>query len=493
MPFDTLSAPAVDGNLLIVPHMGELSRLAERNRAARRSMRVRLLGEAVESLAGAGPLVIMAGHQPEFLHAGVWIKNVIVSRVSRSCGGRAVCIVVDSDEAADAELRWPVEEADGLRVGRLGLAGAGTFEELGARGDAGWRGWFENVPAGIRQDSRRGFGAFVDGFAGGAGDYVSRWMGGIRSLDRATGLETPAFVRVSEFESGAYADVWRGFVGHLLTKAHELAVGYNAALAEYRERRGVRGTRHPIPNLVIGDARVEAPLWALGGGGVRERMFARGRVGAVELFAGERRVGLCEGGELKLEAGWRIRPRALTLTTFLRMFACDVFVHGLGGAKYDQIADGIIRRWFGVEPPGYACATATLRLPLPRRGGTVAQLISMRRMMRDRRFNPQRLISGASGPVAMAIEARAGAIEESTRLRESARWEHGRRRVVSALIRELNRTLERQLPAGPGEEDVEAIRAEIAQNRIADDREWFVGLHETRRLGELCGKLASPA
>lgn len=493
LPFDSLSAPAGDGDVLVVPGMRDLAGLAELNRAARRAMRVELLGEAVESLAGAGPLVLMAGHQPEFLHAGVWIKNVIVGRVARECGGRAVSVVVDSDEAADAVLRWPVEEAGVLSAGRLALAGSGTFEQLGIRSNAEWRAWFANVPAATREDARRGMPAFIEAFAGVDGDYVSRWARGVGAIDRAIGEETPALVRVSEFEAGDCGKLWRRFVGHLLTNACGMAEHYNQALAEYRERRGIHGTRHPIPDLAIGGERVETPLWVLGDGLARERLFAWERGGAVELFAGERRIGVCKGGAVSLEAGWAIRPRALALTTFLRLFACDVFVHGLGGAKYDQIADGWMRRAFGVEPPGYACATATLRLPLPRRGATVEQLACVRRMIRDRRYNPQRFISGASGRAVMAIAARAGAIEESERLRETARSEHVQRRMVSAMIRELNRTLERQLPAGPGEAEIEALRAEIAQNRIADDREWFVGLHETRRLAVLCEKLASPA
>ena len=70
-----------------------------------------------------------------------------------------------------------------------------------------------------------------------------------------------------------------------------------------------------------------------------------------------------------------IRPRALTLTLWARLLVCDFFVHGIGGAKYDRITDGIFRRYYRCEPPPYGCVTATLRLPAaspagrPRRPG----------------------------------------------------------------------------------------------------------------------------
>src|SRR5205085_227153 len=88
---------------------------------------------------------------------------------------------------------------------------------------------------------------------------------------------------------------------------------------------------------------------------------------------------------------WAIRPRALTLTLYSRLFLCDFFIHGLGGAKYDVITDGLIRRFFGVEPPAYACVTATLRLGLDAPRVNAADRQRAVRQMRDAKYNPQRL------------------------------------------------------------------------------------------------------
>jgi len=58
-----------------------------------------------------------------------------------------------------------------------------------------------------------------------------------------------------------------------------------------------------------------------------------------------------------------VRPRALITTMFARLLASDLFVHGIGGAKYDQLTDQIIVDFFGVDPPRYVTATGTWRLP----------------------------------------------------------------------------------------------------------------------------------
>jgi hypothetical protein len=59
----------------------------------------------------------------------------------------------------------------------------------------------------------------------------------------------------------------------------------------------------------------------------------------------------------------RFSPRALTLTMFMRLCLVDQFVHGIGGARYDQVTDQLIRRHFRTDPPHYCVTTATMYFP----------------------------------------------------------------------------------------------------------------------------------
>ncbi|MCA9192085.1 MAG: hypothetical protein KDB03_09990, partial [Planctomycetales bacterium] len=61
-----------------------------------------------------------------------------------------------------------------------------------------------------------------------------------------------------------------------------------------------------------------------------------------------------------------LRPRALLTTMFSRLLISDLFVHGIGGAKYDQITDAIVREFFQVQPRPIAIATATMHFPFDR-------------------------------------------------------------------------------------------------------------------------------
>jgi hypothetical protein len=60
--------------------------------------------------------------------------------------------------------------------------------------------------------------------------------------------------------------------------------------------------------------------------------------------------------------GIRIRPRALVTTALCRTLLADLFVHGIGGAIYDELGDSIFKTFFGITPPAYAVMSATLRI-----------------------------------------------------------------------------------------------------------------------------------
>jgi hypothetical protein len=90
--------------------------------------------------------------------------------------------------------------------------------------------------------------------------------------------------------------------------------------------------------------------------------------------------------------GWKIRPRALTNTLFARVFFADAFLHGIGGAKYDEMTDRLIARLFGITPPSYLTLTATQRLPLGGWKVKPADVAALRHRLWDFDHTPERFI-----------------------------------------------------------------------------------------------------
>lgn len=526
---DALAAPAGDGDVLTWPGGGALADLAARNRAARRRYSYTLLDTPAGDLLNddaSEPLVVAAGHQPGFIHPGVWVKGAAVSALASRFAGRAEYWIVDSDAVHRTALAWP-EIDDGIVTARSVAAFADfqagwAFESLPARAAAEWIAFFERVPSSFREGPATAFSRWVTSFlesASGPAAYAQRWRAGVAAIDTAAGVAPPDYRFVSdEFNLCSPTAARRGtcFVGHLIANAGKTAKAYNGALAAYRTRRGIAGVQHPIPDLLMDGARVEVPLWAVRESRPRQRVYVSVSTGGdLTLWADGLELGTTSAVRLQsqpgaalceLAAGWSLRPRALALTMYLRLLACDVFIHGIGGAKYDQITDDVIRRLFGIEPPGYGCVTATLRLPLPRFDAGPRDLDRVYREGRDRRFNPQRL-AASSDPkhareVAALIERRQRAIDSSMHLRKETPRLRSERRIQYEAIHRANQEIalalglvqtglsESRSGLNPAAQQVARLKREIESNRVAQNREWFVGMHSVERLHTLAFRAA---
>ena len=170
--------------------------------------------------------------------------------------------------------------------------------------------------------------------------------------------------------------------------------------------------------------------------------------------------------------GYKIRPRALTTTLFARLLIGDLFIHGIGGAKYDEVTDQIVSRLFGFDPPGYAVVSGTLRLPFQRFPATEDSLRAARRRLRELDWNPQRVVTGSAQKHRELASLSAGTSVE--------------RRARFHALRELNSQL-RPLVAGEKERATALANraaAEVAANAILASREYSFILHSETRLRE---------
>ncbi|HUW82378.1 MAG TPA: hypothetical protein VMZ31_06205 [Phycisphaerae bacterium] len=509
LDFNALATPARDGQTLLQPAPGEYLALLEQNRRLLDSYRFSVLDVDVQDLRSrvrtelvgtAEQPVVGTGHQPEFIHPGVWAKHVVTRCLAELAGARAFHLVVDNDVPDKTTFTVPSYENDYIE----------TEEACFGRYRAGWA--FEQLPPLSQQelrqmgeDVRRVVGHRFDetlmpAFLEAAGrvdqprDFVDQMIAGRSAIDRKFGAEMIEH-RVSE--------VWGGpLLALMIRDAERFAQCYNAALGDYRREQGIRGAQRPVPDLLCRSDRVELPVWAYDRQEARQRLFVgRGR-GKVTLLAGADRMGDVAVGDLdRVETALAairnataraLRPRALSLTTWVRVLGCDVFVHGIGGAQYDRITDRLIQRYFGVDPPGMICVSATLCLRLPRFDVAQDDLDRARRRQRDLAYNPQRYLKDDPGNrAAHLIRQKHQAVRRSDALREHDWSNHDARRETFGQIRRLNGELLDTAPDLPERfaGDVERIRRRLASNRLADSREYFVGLFPPERLAGLADRL----
>jgi hypothetical protein len=166
-------------------------------------------------------------------------------------------------------------------------------------------------------------------------------------------------------------------------------------------------------------------------------------------------------------AGVRIAPKALLLTMFTRLFLCDLFIHGVGGGGYDQVTDGIIRRYFGIEPPRFVVASLTMFLPLGAHVVTDAEVQSATERLNRFEHNPDALICDVDFDSAEERDRALGLAREKAELVAAMQEPDADKKRLGARIREVNAEL-RDLLAPVGEA-LAAEKRHLESQRSAAD------------------------
>jgi hypothetical protein len=433
-----LQAPRESGGKLVAPPISEAGRLIDTHRAVLKASDYDIHGRTLKQLAAearqqlldeairytrtycdiAAPLraaeqsqlarLVLAGHQPELFHPGVWFKNFAMSRVAGDSDAVAINLVIDSDTIKASSLRVPTGSVAQPTVEAVlfdQAAVAIPFEERTIRD----RSLFESFAA--RATSRLAtllaepmLDRFWPDVVGRSRDtarlgeclsqarhiWEGHWGAATLEIPQSRVCSLPAF---------------HHFAAHLLAHLPRLWDVYNAALAEYRSANRIRSRAHPVPALACDDDWLEAPFWVWRADDpTRRRLFVRSRNDQLILTD---RAGWEQAIDLSAELapdraieqlqtltgrGVRLRTRALITTMLARVLLGDLFIHGIGGAKYDQMTDALIERFFGIDPPPYMVVSGTLQLPIDHPRGVADELRQARQTLRQLIYQPERFI-----------------------------------------------------------------------------------------------------
>ncbi len=523
-----IRAPRVDGGVLAIPKPQHVTELARANRAWLESWSYDVQGRSAlavreharrevweisrQYLASHGlepdstsldslaeRTLVMTGHQPELFHPGVWIKNFACWAIARLLGGWSLNMIVDNDIPKASAILAPRRAGDRVRLTRV------EFDEWA--GEIPYEDWTVADPSRLEVFPERLRAAME--FEPGDWLLDQHW-GVVRALAGVPHLGTRFSIARRMIEqdwgvrnhevplaalSGSSAFLW--FLSHMLAQLPRYRDVHNQALEEYRAEHGIRSKNHPVAALDREGDWIEAPFWAWRQTAPRRRpLLARQRARSIELrIAGEHDTlielplapdmsACCAVERLQaLHASEiRIRPRALATTMFCRLFLADLFIHGIGGAKYDELGDRITSRFLGITPPPFLTLSLTLhRNGLPVHGTSEIDIARNHRLLRDLAYSPDRFLDEPTqAAVRNLLDTKRAAITRvaETPAERKARW---------AEIRQINAAL------APYVQDkyAETIAAlglaleRSASDRVARSREFSIVLHSTSRLRDV--------
>jgi hypothetical protein len=488
----------------------DLRRQAQRAAVASARDYHRRAGEPVPDYGDTS--LLMAGHQPELFHPGVWVKNFALCGLARLHGLTPLNLIVDNDSVKTTALRLPA-----LRdAGSASLTGAHQFESC-VTASVAYDFWTGEVPYEERTVADEAqFANFAERAMREAAGWPfvpllpAFWLEARRQAERTAllGERLVGARRVFERRWGcdnlevpvsslARNEPFAWFTCHLLVNLSRFHATYNECLHAYRRQYGIRSRHHPVPELAREGDWLELPLWAWEAGQARRgRLMARRAEAAIEL-----RVGHASGPALAfrpgsefagLVAAWRdlerrglrIRPRALTNTLYARLFLADLFIHGLGGGKYDELTDAIIRRFYGFEPPHFLTLSATLLLPLPSFPAQAADRHRLVRELRDVHCNPQRHLGEMNGEGPEGQEL--AAAKRAWIARQPPDWPQRRDRFQ--LLRSLTQRLRPYMAKRQDQlrRELERCEEQLRSNAILQRRDYAFCLYPEVALKAFC-------
>ena len=472
--FRQYRAPSSHGDTFVEPSFTDVPDVIRKNKqllashqgpfeALRQRARRELIEDAIRytsayrdvSWVNASPTapIIMAGHQPAIFHPGVWFKNFALSHLAKVNGAIAVNLVIDNDVSSGSSIRVPtVDPVSGEAAYELipyDYAGGGVpYEQT----TISHREIFDQFDRRVCKTLER----LVDDpcitalwryareaieRCGVAGCALAQARHG---LEGEIGLETLELPLGVVCRSTAFAEFILSILGEL-PRFHRC---YNDAANGYRKVHGIRSTAHPVPNLTEQGEWFEAPLWIYGDD-APQRKPAWVRLSDDHLVISDR-----ANRELRIDlrfpklaaeqlAGhaspnFKLRPRALLTTMYARLILSDLFLHGIGGGKYDQLGDMIMQSFFMVEPPQFMVISATVQLPGIETTDYRHEIERLKRAIRQSVYQPERFADRATLDAELVDRKRALLAKMPPK---------GQRKAWHDQLQQINHTLSHQLVA----------------------------------------------
>ncbi len=347
------------------------------------------------------PSMILSGHQPELFHAGVWFKNFVLSKIATGPGRVGINLIIDNDLCGIPKisvLRGDVKQPKLKSI---------AYDRSG-----------QNVPYESRTIIDRDlFASFGQRVADSIKPFVESplieqlWPHVLRAAEQTpligTALAQGRHLLEEQFGlntleiplSQVCSTLWFStFVAEIVSRIDEFQAAYNETLLEYKRLNRIKSAARPVPKLSSVEGYLETPFWIWSREQpIRLPLYTRSSAGMVELTDFKQIRIRCSTGDLNItihetQSQLSIRPRALTTTLYARHVLSDLFIHGIGGALYDELTDQISMRFFKTELPRHVTATATMKLPLNGETVTPVQITRYRQQLRELDFRPEDFI-----------------------------------------------------------------------------------------------------
>lgn len=332
-------------------------------------LREKFLAETGLASCRPSRTTVATGHQPVIFYPGLYFKNVFTQQLADESDTTPVNFMVDTD-VADYEVPVPYRHEKEYQKKRISIRNSdemtySSFEppepEVHDILDEINGAVYTLSHNGIEEALRHFRSAFFH-FYNETRQFVETINFLRNDFQQKLGLNFSNFPVSDIATSAAYAR----YVLYIIEHIESFHRAYNQAV-----ERNKSGNYQPVKFLTYEEGWYELPFW-LWEFGRRHTVFVKkdtealtfhspsaGREETFDRYASDDEL------SAQMQEAFTLYPKATTLTLLIRLFLCDVFVHGTGAVEYENVNNTFLRLFFSMkEPPAFYTATGDIYLPL---------------------------------------------------------------------------------------------------------------------------------
>ena len=434
--------------------------------------------------------IVMSGHQPTLYHPGVWYKNFVLDHLGRKFNALPINLIVDNDLCNTTFVNVPASDPS---------TGQYFFKRIP----------FDSTTPIVPFENRKivdvdQFQSFGDRARQAISPFVTNpiiaelWPHvlendhhGNLGLAIANGrhrFEQDAKLQTLEIPVSHVAQTqsFSAFLLEILTRHQEFQQIYNSTIRTYRALHKIKNEAQPIPELCETGGWTETPFWIWTRDNPKRRsLFVKQTDELIsisdQVLFEKRFTANCILEELHqtITSEICVRPKALMTTMFCRLIISDLFIHGVGGAKYDQLTDAITQQLFKINLPTYITATATFQITKDDTTGFADSIAETKQKLRNLQFHPETFVEIPDSSATIWIDQKKSWIKKELPSGQRLMRHHAiseanqnLQNYVSQTIEELNRQL------------VELQRNQ-ANSKVTNCREYSFGLYNPELIDQL--------
>ncbi|MCF8337910.1 MAG: hypothetical protein K9I74_08000 [Bacteroidales bacterium] len=313
--------------------------------------------------------VVATGHQPVIFYPGLFFKNFFTNYLAEQTGTKPVNFLVDTD-VAGYEVPIVYQADNEFYKKRTGLGNHDSLVysafEPPERDVHNFIGDIDELVYTLTNpkigEAFRAFKSAFFHFYNETKQFVETINYLRDDFQQKKGLNFNNFFVSSIAGTAAYARYVFYIIEHIETFHH----AYNKAI-----KKNSSGNYQPVKFLNYENEWYELPFWLLDYG-QRHAVSVKKEENTITFFSASAkkeftldRYAAEEEMLSQMREALTLYPKATTLTLMIRLFLCDIFVHGTGALEYEAVNNDFLKLFFSMEePPAFYTATGDIYLPL---------------------------------------------------------------------------------------------------------------------------------